>query len=101
MLHKRQLLKIIRRELKKSIAYSDIYSVVNILVDEIKIELMTKKEVLIPNLGKFALKQFKPKKIPNVRTGKMKLTKPYTVLRLYLAESMRRHLHRMIETGDK
>lgn len=84
-MNKKALIKAIKREMGSKASYYDIFSVVNILLDELTEEIWKKKQVVIPNFGKFKLKVFNPKIIKNVRNGARHLTKPYTALRFKLA----------------
>lgn len=95
-MNKQQLVKIIREELRGAVSYFDIFSVVNILLDELKQEITNTKQVTIPNFGKFTLKTFKPKLIKNVRTGKMQVTKAYSALRFAISRNI---LKQLMKTG--
>ncbi len=95
-MNKQQLVKFIGGELKGSISYFDIFSVVNILIDELKKEIINTKQVTVPNFGKFSLKEFKPKMIKNVRNGKLQLTKAYTALRFTISRNI---LKQLTKTG--
>jgi nucleoid DNA-binding protein len=95
-MNKQQLAKVIKEELPGTTSYFDILSVVNILLDELKQEILTTKQTSIPNFGKFTLKTFKPKVIKNVRTGKMQLTKAYTALRFAISRNI---LKQLMKTG--
>jgi len=95
-MNKRQLVKAISEELRGAISYFDIFSVVNILLDELKQEITNTKQVTIPNFGKFTLKTFKPKLIKNVRTGNMQLTKAYSALRFAISRNI---LKQLMKTG--
>ena len=87
MFNKLNLIKEIKKNLK-NIEYFDIFSVVNILIDEIKKEILHNKNIHIPNFGKIKLRVFGSKKIKNVRTGKEKITKPYRALRLIISKNI-------------
>lgn len=89
MLNKVNLIKEIKKELK-NIGYFDIYSVVNLLLDELKQEILTTKKVRISNFGEFNLKTFKPRTMVNVRTGKLALTKTYNILRFSISKNITR-----------
>ncbi len=95
-MNKQKLVKTIREDLKGSISYFDIFSVVNVLLDELKQEIINTKQVTVPNFGKFTLKTFKPKLIKNVRTGKAQLTKAYTALRFTISRNI---LKQLMKTG--
>ena len=94
-MNKRQLIKLIREELQGRVSYFDILSVVNILLDELKQEIINTQNVNIPNFGKFNLKVFKPKLIKNVRTGKLQLTKAYTALRFTISQKIFKQLMKL------
>lgn len=95
-MNKQQLVKLIAGELDGDISYFDIFSVVNILIDELRKEIINTKQVTIPNFGKFILKEFKPKMIKNVRNGKRQLTKAYTALRFTISRNI---LKQLMKTG--
>lgn len=96
-MNKQQLVKVIREELRGAVSYFDIFSVVNILLDELKREIINTRQVTVPNFGKFTLKTFKPKLIKSVRTGKIQLTKAYTALRFSISRNI---LKQLMKTGD-
>lgn len=97
MMNKKAIVKAIKQDLKSSVSYFDIFSVVNILVDELRQEIITKRQINIPNFGKFILRVFNPKIIKNVRNGELQLTKPYTALRFTISRNM---LKQLINNGD-
>lgn len=87
MFNKLNLIKEIKKNLK-NIEYFDIFSVVNVLIDELKKEIKNKKYINLPNFGKIRLKIFEPKKIKNVRDGKEKITKSYNILRVIISKNI-------------
>jgi nucleoid DNA-binding protein len=91
-MNKQELVKSIKKEMPGSISYFDIFSVVNILIDELKREIVNTRKVIIPNFGKILLKTFKPKIIKNVRTGVEQLTKPYNSLRFTISRNILKQL---------
>src|SRR5436190_4420787 len=97
MMNKKGIVKAVKHELNSSISYFDIFSVVNILIDELKKELLINKKVNIPNFGKLILKTFKSKKIINVQTGKLQASRPYTSLRFSLSKNI---LKQIIDNGE-
>lgn len=92
MMNKKQIIKEIHKELLGKISYLDIFSVVNILVDELKQELISGKSILIPNFSKLEIKSFEPKRIKNVRNNRLQKTKPYRSLRMKLSKNIIKYL---------
>lgn len=65
-----------------------VFSVLNILIDELIKELRTGNSIKINNFGEFKLKSIKPKKIRNIATGQIKFIKTTKVLRFKLADKL-------------
>lgn len=95
-MNKRKIITKVRKNIE-GIGYFHIYSVVNILLDELKKDLLKNKEVNIVNLGKLQLKTFNSKMVKNVRTGKMTATKKYSALRFKLSETVLKFLKKGIK----
>ncbi len=86
-MNKKKWVKKVSQKLK-GIGYFHILSVINILIDELRKEIIETKEVNIVNFGKFQYKIFEPRMIKNVRTGKMSLTKKYSALRFKVSRTI-------------
>ena len=92
-IQKLQFIKQIDRELQAlDIGYYDIYSVVQILIEELIQELRSTHQLRLPHFGTFHLKTLNAKTIKNVATGKLTITQPTNVLRFKLARSLVRLL---------
>lgn len=94
---KNDVVNAIYKEIDVPISYFDIFSVVNIFIDELTKELKKKKEIKIPNFGKLHLKKFPPKIHINVNTGKREKTRSWCSLRLNIS----RHIVDYIMNGAR
>jgi nucleoid DNA-binding protein len=94
-IQKLKIVAFVSRKLENTIAYFHIFSVINILVEELIIELKTKREIKIPNFGTFRLKSLKPKKIKSVVNNQTILTKPSNSVKFKLSRNIIRYLKGM------
>jgi nucleoid DNA-binding protein len=74
------------------VSYFDVASIVNILIDELKQELIDNRLINIPNLGKIHLKTFKARMITNVNTKEKHMSKNYNVMRFNLSRTINRFI---------
>jgi nucleoid DNA-binding protein len=86
--NKRKLWSLIIKDINYIIHYSHVFSVINILIDELVKELRNDKEIHIGNFGRFKLVDLKPKKIINIATGKIKFVKKTKALRFKISKKL-------------
>ena len=99
---KKKLWRLIIKDLNYSIHISHIFSVINILIDELIRELKSGKEISIKNFGVFKIKTLKPKKIISVRTGKVKFVERTKALRFVIAKRLTKLIRKSIpKCGEK
>lgn len=93
--NKTKIIKFISKELKNSIPYFHILSVVTIFIEELAKEIIANRIIKIPNFGTFKINSLKPKMITNVLTKAKQQTKPSNVLRFTLTKKLGTYLKGM------
>jgi nucleoid DNA-binding protein len=86
--NKRKLLFYIAKEIYYRIHYSHIFSIINILLEELSKDLTAGKEITIGNFGRFYIKTLGSKKNINVVNGQQRFTKKVKSLRFKLSREM-------------
>lgn len=84
-LNKKHLWNLIAKKLNHSIHRLHIFSIINLLIDELFIHLNNGGKIDIPNFGILEVKQIKSKKIRSIASGQIKFVKKTKVLRFSLA----------------
>lgn len=95
---KKELFTIMSKELGRKATYSDISSVVNILIDEAQEEILRKKKINILNFGKIELNIYPAKMVKNVRTGEMTQARSSKRIKLALSPNLIEYLKNIGET---
>jgi nucleoid DNA-binding protein len=88
MTNKRKLYSLICKDLNHIIHHLHIFSVINILIEEIIIDLKSGKEIDIGNFGIFSLKELKPKKIISIINREIKFVDRTVALRFNIARKL-------------
>lgn len=85
---KRKLWLFLLKELNHSIHNAHVYSVINILIEELIKDLVAGKKIKIINFGSFFLKELKPRKFLDFATRHLKISGPSKTLRFKISENL-------------
>jgi nucleoid DNA-binding protein len=88
MTNKRKLHSLICKDLNHIIHHLHIFSVINILIEEIIKELKSGNEIDIGNFGIFSIKELRPKKIISLTNREVKFVDRTKVLRFKIARKL-------------
>lgn len=91
-MNKRQLWLLIIKELNHCVHNAHIFSIINILVEELIKELLVGNEIKIINFGTFYIKTINPKKIKSVISGNIMTTRKTKALRFRLSSKLVKYL---------
>lgn len=98
---KRKLWLLLIKKLNHFIHNLHVLSVISILIEEMKKDLIAGKEIRITNFGTFKLKQTNPKQFKNVVSGKMEQSKTKNKLELKLAKGLAKYIGNKIDEDMK
>lgn len=88
MTNKKKLHYLICKDLNHIIHHLHIFSVINILIEEIIKELKADNKINIGNFGIFSIKTIKPKKIVSITNKEIKFVDRTKVLRFNIARKL-------------
>lgn len=91
----------VNRKIKRVIHHYHVFSVINILFDELRKDLEQGKDIRIFNLGKLTLKDAKPRRYYDFTKGQMAFSEGYRILRFTLDPKIRKKLRDNLDTAFK
>lgn len=87
----------INSKLRGKIHSAHVLSIVNILLDELKNDLLNRKDVNIINFGKFKYIKLNPKKYFNVREQEIMWSKGSNIIRFIISKKIRSKLLKNVD----
>ena len=87
--------------MKKMINAYHIFSVINILFDEMAKDLDSGKSIKIVNFGTLLLKDTPARKFHNINLRKMSFSPGYRILRFFLTDSIKKKLCSLLDIDKK
>lgn len=89
---KRILWRYLNQKIKKNIHHYHIFSIINILFDEMLNDLKSGKKIKINNLGTLYMKELPPRKYYDVNDKMVKISKPHKILKFLLSPKLKYEL---------
>lgn len=96
-INKRMLWRCVNQKLKYSIHHAHVFSVMNILFEEMLKDFVEGKSIEIYNFGDFIIKELKPRRFFNVSTRKIDQSYGYTILRFKLVRKIKKKLCKFLD----
>jgi nucleoid DNA-binding protein len=90
---KRKLWLLLIKELNYVVHNTHVYSIINILVEEMIKDLMAGKKIKIINFGSFYLKDLKPRKFLDLVTREVKLSGSSKTLRFKISNNLSKFIN--------
>jgi|ERR1700722_2592493 len=91
--NKRKLWTLLIKELNHFVHSSHIYSVLNILIEEMISDLVSGKNIKIINFGSFSLKELKPRRYLDLATRRFKISGPSKALRFKISRNISKFIN--------
>ena len=70
------------------------------LVKMITQELRTKRKCILPELGEFSLKDYRPKRISDVNTGERRIIFPKMVIKFTANSNWKKYFKRLLDSDE-
>jgi nucleoid DNA-binding protein len=94
---KRVLWRYVNKKINRVIHHYHVFSVINILFDEIVEDLKQGNQIRIANFGVLELKETKPRKHFDFKKQKIVLSRSYKILRFSLSEKIKKKLTKYLD----
>jgi len=98
---KRELWHKVNAKLRGRIHNTHVYSVINLLFEELISDLLNEKDIDIINFGTFTFKKMKDRRFWNVSTKEISTAPGNYVLRFFIANKLRKRILKNIAVDKK